>query len=143
MSKWCEELKVTDVMRAVETRGLIIMAEGSDGSNSSWVIAVDPRIKEQVLFLAAWCGSLRFVRHVLRDPSEFVRRVMYSDLPQPVREGLLRAYGTVMEVYGRCLREGVDAESCINNAALTIIYRDWAFALSNSKVRLVREPARC
>ncbi|BDR92274.1 hypothetical protein Vsou_13670 [Vulcanisaeta souniana JCM 11219] len=142
IDKDCQELKLNDVTRYLTARGFLILALGGDGSNSSWIIAVDPRDVAQLQFLASWCGSLKFTRQVIEDKDYVLRSITYMQLPDSVKEDLRTAVRTILDVYSTCIGELRDREVCMNESSLTVVYREWAFLLTNSKVRLVKDPCK-
>ena len=99
----------------LERKGFIIIAHGSDGANSSWILAVDPRDPFQVASLRAICKSQEVVEEILRDPNGFVARLMYSELPVTKKQELENKYNAIMAEIAECQ----DAQ-CVREATMRL-----------------------
>lgn len=121
----------TRVARWLREMGFSIIASGSDGSNSSWIIAIDPRNEEHLRALEIWCQSREALFRIIRALDK-------------VGEEELKALGDVVELARDAYIECSRARSilkCLDEATgLTIIDKGIAFRLANPKVRLRISP---
>ncbi len=85
---------------------------------------------------------MKFTRQVIEDKDYVLRSITYMQLPDSVKEDLRTAVRTILDVYSTCIGELRDREVCMNESSLTVVYREWAFLLTNSKVRLVKDPCK-
>ena len=113
-----------DIEKYLSSKGYIIIAHGADGSNSSWVLAIDPKDPRHIQFLREWCASYSFLTGALLQRQRPLRQ-RERQLYEEVMENLLAVLGTDP-----------------GNLAFTIWDDELevAFRLVNEKVRLVKDP---
>ncbi len=118
-----EGLTMWDVIEYARGLGLVVFAFGSDGSNSSWVLAVDPADGGHRQFLRDWCRSYRFIFDLPR---------LLPGLPEGVREVVKGTVRAVLEAVG----------GDVARLGLTVFLGggEVAVALVNTKVRVAQTP---
>ena len=125
----------------LERHGYIVIAHGSDGANSSWILAIDPRDPYQVASLKALCKSQEVIEEILRDPNGFVARLMYSDLPATVKKILEEKYNAIMAEIAEC-----QDMKCVREATMRLALLVFdevtgiGLYIANTKLRVVNKP---
>lgn len=125
----------------LERHGYIVIAHGSDGANSSWILAIDPRDPYQVASVKALCKSQEVIEEILRDPNGFVARLMYSDLPATVKKILEEKYNAIMGEIAEC-----QDIQCVRDATMRLALLVFdeitgiGLYIANTKLRVVNRP---
>ena len=122
------ELRLSDVEGVLRRLGLIILARGSDGGASSWIIAVDPRDPEHMMFLARVCEMWRILEGILNNMDSYVRRILSNPELRDFAKAILEALAEDLEA-GRGLKEAVES------LAFTIYDGGYLIDLVNPKVK--------
>lgn len=145
--KFFEGLNELAIKRWLEENGYVVIAYGSDGSNSSWILAIDPRDPVQLESVRRMCAGERLLgrvaMEVLRDPAGWVRAVSGDpSLTEEERRARLEVGRVVMEVLQPCLNEeGGRLEPCLARANLMMLLDGYVIAsLVNMKVKVLRDP---
>ena len=129
------EVTSLDVARWLKEMGLTIVASGSDGSKSSWIIVIDPHNEEHIKALEIWCSS----RDVLLNIANNIH--MIENNPD-LRDALGGLYSAVNDMLIDCMTSGKKFRQCVDEVTgFTIIIDDEIYMrLANSKVRLRIDP---
>ena len=129
------ELNSLKVAKWLEGIGLTIIASGSDGSKSSWIIAIDPRNEEHVKALEVWCSSRDILLNIINNLH------MIENNPD-LKDALGGLYSAVNDMLIDCMLGGRKFRECVNEVTgFTIIIDDDIYMrLANSKVKLRIDP---
>ena len=125
------DLRMIDIVKALQQSGFIILGKGSDGSSSSWIVAVNPNIPEQRLFMEKICALWRILKDIMMNFDYYVSIIQSN----PSLRDSIMAY---LDAILADLEEGLTVRDAVGRLAFTIYDNGYLLDLVNPKVKPVR-----
>lgn len=93
-------LRPVNLANWLEDNGFIIIARGGDGSNSSWIIAIDPKDSMHNQFIASWCRARLIIIDILKHFQEYIEAIEGNKAVPPLIRAIIDLAVAYMEEHG-------------------------------------------